>query len=308
MRPKISLDDIVQYLNKPHKYGRYYAACCPFHDDHSPSLLVYEDGFVCLSCRKAGRLDYLYEYVSGRRADQPRYVYKRQEEPEKSGVFPRDTHGQEKLCYRAANTLRNYYFHFGKYLSQRGISEEIAKQLLIGYYDDWYTFPVFDEYHMFKGMVGRATPALQEKYGMRYMTPHGQKPLLYQPLMKSSAILTVVYGIIDAIILAQAGIAACTPTAGKDSLRPEMLDWHRGIIIFIPDKGEIDTAIKQSSHLDWRGVIIDFDYDVGKKDVADYHDDLMPIARVIINKLQGMGIDNASNWQNVLSRDEKYKG
>jgi len=29
-------------------------ACCPFHDDHTPSFAIYDNGFYCYGCNWKG--------------------------------------------------------------------------------------------------------------------------------------------------------------------------------------------------------------------------------------------------------------
>ncbi len=51
--------DILEVVSRDRvirKVGRYYKALCPFHEDHSPSLVVYPETqtFYCFGCSKSG--------------------------------------------------------------------------------------------------------------------------------------------------------------------------------------------------------------------------------------------------------------
>src|SRR5690349_21285274 len=47
-----------------HPYNNYFACVCPFHDDHNPSMFVWEDGwFKCSACGKRGSHSFLDKHI-----------------------------------------------------------------------------------------------------------------------------------------------------------------------------------------------------------------------------------------------------
>ena len=63
---KITLDDIEEYAGRYTRYSNYLAMLCPWHDDDSPSMLVFDDGYNCRACGVHGTLEYLYQKISGK--------------------------------------------------------------------------------------------------------------------------------------------------------------------------------------------------------------------------------------------------
>ena len=220
------VDEVYEKYGGNH-YGRYVAIICPYHDDTSPSMLVYEDGFRCEACGKRGKTETLLE--------------------------KRDTFLPEfptkKVIFRNPFTSWSYRFdlptliHFAwenlpcYYLEKRGIPPKQQSIFYLGYLEDWITFPIFDR----KGIIIGATARAGEDNISRakYVNPAGQNPnLLYVPnwsIIKDHFCLT--FGILDALTLAMIGIPAASTTTGK-RLDPTILNWYRGQITIIPDKGE----------------------------------------------------------------------
>jgi len=68
----LTLDSIAERLPQVTRYDGYIAGLCPFHDDHRPSLLVYdkdptarEGWFRCLACGEQGTWSRLYDALGG---------------------------------------------------------------------------------------------------------------------------------------------------------------------------------------------------------------------------------------------------
>lgn len=62
LKASVSIEDIVQRYVHLRGNGRYLTACCPFHEDRSPSFVVYTEtqSFYCFGCREHGDvLDFL---------------------------------------------------------------------------------------------------------------------------------------------------------------------------------------------------------------------------------------------------------
>ena len=58
IREQADIVDIISDYLKLTKKGKNYVAVCPFHDDHSPSLVVSKERqmFNCFTCRTGGNV------------------------------------------------------------------------------------------------------------------------------------------------------------------------------------------------------------------------------------------------------------
>jgi hypothetical protein len=265
MSKTVEFEDVVKSLAGVQNHGRYVSALCCYHSDSSPSMLVYPDGFICLSCGAKGNLLKLYKqlnnnWVAPTIIQQPKTVH----------LLPTDLSELEEVCKQAHNTLIQFDDPLGLYLKKRGIHNRIVPQT-IGALNGWYTIPIYGNHRQFLGTVARAGTHIQESTGARFNIPQGQQAMVYVPdydLIERNDYLVVCYGMLDSLSLCELGIPSCTPTSGKDSLHPEDLDTYRKRIIIIPDKGEESTAIKLRDGLGWRGVLLKLDWPTGK-DVND---------------------------------------
>lgn len=256
----ITLEQLSEKLERVTWHGKYFSAKCVFHDDNSPSLLVYPDGAYCLGCQKRVSLKSLWSKVSGGK------VVVR-ETPGR--LFDWGAYGSlEQLADTAHETLINYRDTFGRYLDVRGIGSCI-KDNWLGWEKGWYTVPLFSNLREFSGIVIRASPAIQAVHKIRYLFPPGQQPLLYVPSWRRIVDrVLVVFGIIDALALSALGYPVVTSTHGQN-FPASLLDPIRLPITIIPDRGEEQMARKLVSNLGWRGRLQLLDYPEGTKDPAD---------------------------------------
>lgn len=262
----LTYNDVIRELQGVHEYDRYAAARCPFHQDSSPSLLVFKDGwFKCLGCGVHGHLTNLHNKIRGQ------YVAVH---PERRTIFqaPRqldDYPTEEYLCYQAHIDMMQFP-NWQWYMEMRGLEDciEIAE---IGYHRGWVTIPVKDKDGNFITCVFRAAPHVQEVTGTKYWCNHA--PAMYVPdwrLLDKAKFIVVVYGIFDALTLNRLRFPVVTPTHGKTNFCPEWLDAYRKPIYIVPDLGEEKEAIKLASQLGWRGNTFFLDYPKGCKDPNDY--------------------------------------
>lgn len=250
--------------NSTEVYGRYFKAVCPFHQDNDPSMLVFKDGwFRCLGCGTNGRWETLWNKMKG----QPVTV---RAEKKTSWAYP-DLRGLslEEVCFHAHNYLIKFP-SLGWYLEMRGVQDRIERNEL-GYWEGWYTIPVYDVEGNFITAVLRAAPHIQFASGMRYWCHHS--PVPYVPdwrMMTKGEYVIVVYGMLDALTIASLRLPVITTTGGKDSFIPEWLDDYRKPIYIIPDLGEETTAIKLAGKLGWRSSVVRLNYPDGIKDPAGF--------------------------------------
>lgn len=265
---RITLDDIAERAENVHQYGHYIAIICPFHEDTSPSMLVYQDGWYrCLACGATGRITSLYNALGGRVSH--RY--------HAEGRYPPVPSVSDEDQKRIDLFWSAHYILLGNeglnwYYKMRGVEGRI-EPCKLGWYDGWYTIPVITEDGEIAGGVMRSGPTIQEATGLRFFIPKGQESMLYCPdwsILKRRKKLAIVYGMFDALALSELGFAVVTTTSGKDSFNPEWLDFWRKPIVIIPDKGEELTAKKLAGQLDWRGSVYMIKYKNNLKDPADY--------------------------------------
>jgi hypothetical protein len=262
----LTFDTLIGGLQNVHTFDRYASAKCPFHQDGSPSLLVFKDGyFKCLGCNRHGNWKMLWNKVHGQAVTihpETRTIFQAPRQLEEYQTL-------EHLCYQAHMDLLKFT-SWQWYLEMRGLGDsvEIAE---IGYHRGWYTVPVKDRDGNFKTAVFRSAPHVQEVTGTRYWCNHA--PEMFVPdwrLLDNAKYVVVVYGIFDALTLNKLRQPVVTGTAGKGSFCPEWLDNFRKPIYIIPDKGEEETACKLAAKLGWRGNVVRLDFPKGCKDTNDF--------------------------------------
>jgi hypothetical protein len=258
------LDRAMEQLAGAHRYEKYVAAMCPFHQDRSPSLLVYPDGYVCTACGARGPLERLWKQAGLRPLssfeDQPDY------RPEVYGMSKTD------LVWAAHRYLRNSKGH-ADYLNQRGFTTRTIRRYKLGYWDGWYVIPSYSQTGDLKAVYFRSGPLVQRLSGIRFYQLKGQGGQVYCPdwgLLNDAKGVFVVYGLFDAITLAQLHYPVVTPTTGKASFRADWLDWFEGKVTVVPDSGEEKEAYLLASRLGWRGHVLLLDYPEGVKDPNDF--------------------------------------
>lgn len=257
--------ELLNHLEGVREYSTYAVALCPYHHDRQASMLVFKDGrFRCLSCGAKGGFKELERKLIGWMPPAEFEAGGRTE-----AFLPTDLYELEKLVHNANYLLMTFPDPLALYLKRRGIESRVVPNKL-GYWQGWYTIPVYDRY--FRGVILRAGNQKQEQTGTRFTQPKGQKAMLYVPdpeEVERNDYLVVVYGMIDALSMAVLGIPAVTGTTGKNSVIPEMLEPYRKRILLLPDKGEEDTALKLCNALGWRGELVKFEYPEGTKDPND---------------------------------------
>lgn len=142
--------DIVEVIDrrvKLKKSGRNYMACCPFHDEKTPSFSVNQEKqfYHCFGCGAGGNIiSFLMDYE---RLDFPRCIESLAdmaglEVPREASVFEEEPVNKRNI-YSLLEKAANYYQqqlrqHPQKqqainYLRGRGLSGDIAKRFGIGY-------------------------------------------------------------------------------------------------------------------------------------------------------------------------------
>lgn len=138
--------DIVEiigdYLELKQK-GRNYVAICPFHDDHTPSLVVSKERqiFNCFTCKTGGNVfSFVMKYENVSFPEAIKIVAKKIGYNLKSN-YDDVVENKYKKEYEIMNFAAKYYMNninskegleARKYLDKRGITSEIIKEFNIG--------------------------------------------------------------------------------------------------------------------------------------------------------------------------------
>jgi hypothetical protein len=261
MANTLRYEDFMDVLPMAKEYDRYIQGLCPFHEDSSPSLLVFRDGFWrCLGCNRSNTWIILWNKLKG----QPVKV-RRDRAIGWRGPNTTEYDSLESLCYQAHLDILQFS-SYQWYMEQRGLEGRIEINE-IGYHQGWYTIPVTDEDGKFITCVFRASPPVQQVSGERYWVSHAPVPFVPDwRRFKSEKRVFVVYGMLDALTLADLQLPAMTSTAGQGKFNPEWLDKIRRPIYIVPDLGEEKSAIDLAKNLGWRGNVVYLDYPKGVKD------------------------------------------
>lgn len=266
-------------LPKQRDCGKYLIACCPFHEDSHPSLIVYKDGWRCLSSNcsrpKGSALDWIayvmgitnptgsdiYDIAveiaacktmsftsSGRSHEISHELLRKSRKPKRKKRLP---------VLDPDIAIKYFKLHDKKsrqYLHDRGFSGKAINFFKFGLAGDAISIPVWE------GLPGKS-----KLLSMRFRNLHDE-PRYYgqrgynkaelfnkfvidillrlkdESLIKVSETLYVFFGEFDAALaLSQFGIPAVSPTNGCNTIKSE---WFDGLddIIFIPDHGEEQQA------------------------------------------------------------------
>ena len=151
----ISRSDIVEVINARvplKRKGKEYTACCPFHNEKTPSFTVSENKqfYYCFGCHAKGNvIGFLMDYehlgyvdaIESLAADQHLDV-----PHEDNGQAIQQKQDKQPLydILKQASELYQQQLKTSEraidYLKQRGLSGEIAKQFKIGYAPDGWDF------------------------------------------------------------------------------------------------------------------------------------------------------------------------
>ncbi len=144
--------DIVELIDsrvKLKKAGKNYTACCPFHEEKTPSFTVSPDKqfYYCFGCGAAGNaLGFLMEYEHQAFPEAVESLAQQQglEVPREQGNF--EDNRQRQDLYTILDKANAYYQEqlrshrqaeqAQQYLQQRGLTSQVAHQFGIGFAPD----------------------------------------------------------------------------------------------------------------------------------------------------------------------------
>ena len=153
----IARSDIVEVINSRvplKRKGKEYSACCPFHNEKTPSFTVSETKqfYYCFGCHAKGNvIGFLmdYEHLSYIDAIESLAADLHVDVPHEDKGFANKNKEDKQPLYNILMQASELYQKQLKtseraidYLKQRGLSGEIAKQFKIGYAPDGWDFLV----------------------------------------------------------------------------------------------------------------------------------------------------------------------
>jgi DNA primase len=151
----IARSDIVEVINSRvplKRKGKEYMACCPFHNEKTPSFTVSEakQFYYCFGCHAKGNvIGFLmdYEHLSYVDAIETLAADQHLDVPHEDGGFHNRQAEDKQPLYDILKQASELYQAELKsseraisYLKQRGLSGEIAKQFKIGYAPEGWDF------------------------------------------------------------------------------------------------------------------------------------------------------------------------
>ena len=187
----ISRADIVEVINARvplKKKGREYQACCPFHNEKTPSFTVSEakQFYHCFGCGAHGTaIGFLmeYEHLDFVDAIETLAAEYHLEVPREDSPWTRDTRDEKQELHDVLESASHLYQsqlrqsdRAIQYLKQRGLSGEIAKRYKLGYApNEWsYLIDNIDNINALEksGMVIRKSADKQyDRFRDRIMFP-----------------------------------------------------------------------------------------------------------------------------------------
>ncbi|MDT8281275.1 MAG: DNA primase [Gammaproteobacteria bacterium] len=153
----ISRSDIVEVINSRvplKRKGKEYSACCPFHNEKTPSFTVSESKqfYYCFGCHAKGNvIGFLmdYEHLSYIDAIESLAADQHLDVPHEDNSLASKEKQDKQPCYDILKHASELYQAQLKtseraidYLKQRGLSGEVARQFKIGYAPDGWDFLV----------------------------------------------------------------------------------------------------------------------------------------------------------------------
>jgi len=151
----ISRSDIVEVINSRvplKRKGKEYTACCPFHNEKTPSFTVSEakQFYYCFGCHAKGNaIGFLmdYEHLSYVDAIESLAADQHLDVPHEDNGFAHKEKQDKQPFYDILKQASELYQTQLKtseraidYLKQRGLSGDIAKTFKIGYAPDGWDF------------------------------------------------------------------------------------------------------------------------------------------------------------------------
>jgi len=276
--------DITKVRNKT----SYVQFSCPFHDDHTPSAVIYlkNKRFVCFSCRRSYSI---YNFIAELEGADVKDIYHRFENPhdkellirkiktkiekyyDNDKIKPQD----EEIIYEESilNTFTKQY----DYLLNRGFTKDALDYYEVGYYAprEVVTLPFRNRKKQLIGVYARKTQPT--KYMKYYpLIPKEGYPKynnLYGLDKVEGDTVLLVEGNLDVIRIYQAGykLGAAIQSTNLTKAHEKTLSRHYNKIILglDPDKAGISASEDIFNRMSGKIKIEFFNYNNLTKDIGD---------------------------------------
>lgn len=144
IRSRANIVDIISGYLQVSSKGKNFVALCPFHNDHSPSLIISPEKqiFNCFTCRTGGNVfSFVMKYENVSFAEAVSIVAKKVGFNLKNDVFVKSENKYSK-DYEIYEYAMKFYLNnintadgskAREYLLKRGINETIIKEFMLGY-------------------------------------------------------------------------------------------------------------------------------------------------------------------------------
>ena len=141
IKDRLSIIDVVSSYIKLEKAGINYKACCPFHNEKTPSFFVSptRGSFHCFGCAKGGDIFTFVQEIEGVDFNDALKELARRAGVEIS-FAPRQDKGENEILYRILDEATSFYeqslesaFEAKKYLEKRGLTGSTIRHFRIGY-------------------------------------------------------------------------------------------------------------------------------------------------------------------------------
>lgn len=145
IRSRTNIVDIISGYLQVSQKGKNYVALCPFHSDHSPSLIISPEKqiFNCFTCRTGGNVfSFIMKYENVSFVEALNIVAKKIGYNLKNYNYETNTDNKYSKDYEIYDYAMKYYLNnintidgtkAREYLLKRGITEDIIKEFKLGY-------------------------------------------------------------------------------------------------------------------------------------------------------------------------------
>lgn len=238
IKERLSIVDVVQADIRLRRSGRKWLGLCPFHNDHHPSLSIYENNnrFICFTCGEQG--DIFDWYGKFHQAD---FTIALQALAERAGVELPDQPPANPQLQAARTALEQQHEFYQMSLRgaegrqarlyivrERGITKEMALTFGLGYapqqpsdpFRGRLIVPLHDELGQLVGFSGRTLTKQKPKYLNSPQSEIFNKgKILYnlhraKTSVRKTGTLILMEGYTDVILATQYGIPNCVATMG----------------------------------------------------------------------------------------------
>ncbi len=187
VKARLGIVEVVGSYLKLEKAGANYKACCPFHNEKTPSFFVSpaRENYHCFGCGKGGDIFSFVEEMEG--VD---FIQALKSLAEKAGV-PMDSRenknrGEKEIIYEILATAVLFFekrlrenADVENYLKERGLTQETIKKFRLGYAPDgWRNLHHFLTQRSFKemdiekaGLIIRGGHGYYDRFRSRVMFP-----------------------------------------------------------------------------------------------------------------------------------------